>query len=246
MILAERGVRIVNEAAGEGLVVRLLGGTAIWLRASEESRQLLGRQYQDLDFASRAGQAKRLSQLLETLGYVPERRFNAVHGGRRLLFDAPDHSYHVDIFLDRFEMSHRINLTQRLAVEDVTLPAAELLLTKLQVAEVNRKDISDSTMLLLDHAPSDEDGQGKINAAYLARLCAADWGLFTTVSDNLEKTKNILPELLHSDRDRASVLGHIEELERWLSAAPKTMGWKMRAKIGRRVPWYETPEEIAN
>jgi hypothetical protein len=124
------------------------------------------------------------------------------------------------------------------------LPAAELLLTKLQIAEVNRKDISDTVMLLCDHEIADTDGLGRLNAARVAKLCAEDWGLFTTVGDNLARARDFLPELLDDPDRRRDVALRIQELERRLSEAPKTFGWKTRARVGRRVRWYEVPEEV--
>ena len=242
-LLAE-GRRLVDEAAARGLDVRLLGGIAIWARSSNGARAALGRDYPDIDVAARKSQSRRLRDLLEDLGYEPERTFNATHGARRLLYHAPDRSYHVDVFLDELGMSHNLDLGGRLDAEELTLPAAELLLTKLQVAELNRKDAADAAMLLLEHELADEDGTGKMNAARIAALCAADWGLYTTATDNLEKIRGLLPELLADETAREIVAARIRELERRLGEAPKTRAWKLRAKVGRRKRWYHLPEEV--
>jgi hypothetical protein len=185
-----------------------------------------------------------LRDLLEELGYQPERTFNATHGARRLLYHAPDRSYHVDVFLDELGMSHDLDLGERLDIEELTLPAAELLLTKLQVAELNKKDAADAAMLLLEHEPSEEDGPGKLNAARIAALGAGDWGLYTTASDNLAKVRELLPELLPDEEARQTVTSRLDELVGRLEEAPKTRGWKLRAKVGRRKRWYEVPEEV--
>lgn len=234
-IVAE-GRRLVEEAAANGITVRLLGGAAIWLRASRDSRRLLGRDYPDLDLAAHRKQSRQLRDFLESEGYEPERTFNATHGKTRLYYHAADRSYHLDVFLDTFVMSHELDLGSRLELESPTLPAAELLLTKLQVAEINRKDLTDAVLLLLDHAPADEDGADRLNVARVASVCAGDWGLYTTVGDNLRKLRE-LPEA-------ATVSGRVAELERRLEEAPKTRAWKLRAKVGRRVRWYELPEEV--
>jgi len=243
--IASEGRRLVEEAAAQGVAVRLLGGVAIWLRASEQARAALGRTYPDLDLAARKKESRLLRELLEGEGYLPERVFNATHGARRLLYHAPDRSFHVDVFLDEFAMSHTLDLGARLEVETPELPAADLLLTKLQVAEVNRKDLSDAAMLLFDHAPADADGRGLLNAAYVASVCAADWGLNTTFADNLERLRELLPELLPQEGLRTTVEARAAELERRLEAEPKTRAWRLRAKIGRRKRWYETPEEVS-
>ncbi len=232
--LLEEGRRLVSEAAARGVALRLLGGVAIWARSSNGAREALGRTYPDLDLAARKKESRRLRDLLEELGYEPERVFNATHGARRLLYHAADGSYHVDVFLDELAMSHNLDLSERLDVEELTLPAAELLLTKLQVAELNRKDAADAAMLLLEHEPADEDGPGMLNAVRVAELCAADWGLYTT----------LLPELLPNTALSETVAARIGKLERVLEEAPKTRAWKLRAKIGRRKRWYEIPEEV--
>ena len=242
--LVEEGRRLVHRAAARGAAMRLLGGAAIWLRSSPRTRRALGRSYPDLDFAAHRKQSREIRSVLEAEGYLPERVFNATHGSRRLLYHAPDGSYHVDVFLDVFEMSHTLDLEARLEIEELTLPAAELLLTKLQIAEVNRKDISDTVMILSDHEIAGTDGPGKLNAVRVAELCAADWGLFTTVGDNLARTRDILPELLDDPDRRREVTLRIQELERRLSEIPKTIGWRARARVGRRIRWYEVPEEV--
>lgn len=234
-IVAE-GRRLVEEAAADGITVRLLGGAAIWLRASTDSRRLLGRDYPDLDLVAHRKQSRQLREFLEGEGYEPERTFNATHGKTRLYYHAPDRSYHVDVFLDAFVMSHELDLGSRLELESPTLPAAELLLTKLQVAEINRKDLTDAVLLLLDHTPVDEDGPGRLNAAEVASVCGSDWGLYTTVLDNLRKLRE-LPEA-------APVSATVAHLEQRLEAEPKTRAWRLRAKVGRRVRWYELPEEV--
>jgi hypothetical protein len=169
--------------------------------------------------------------------------FNAIQGDTRLYYHSPDGSYHVDVFVDKFVMSHEIKLSSRLDTEQYTLPAAELLLTKLQIAELNRKDASDTAMLLADHELAQTDGPGLLNVRYVVELCAENWGLYTTVTDNLEATRSMLSELLADERDRDQVDQRIQTLLSELLDAPKSSGWRRRAKLGRRKRWYQTPDE---
>ena len=150
MVAAGRAV--VATAAARSIPVRLVGGVAIYLRGSPPARAALGRSYPDIDLVAHKKQSRALRGILEETGFEPERVFNATHGARRLLYHAPD-GWQVDVFLDTFEMSHTLDLGRRLEAEPETLAAAELLLTKLQIAEVNRKDLSDTAMLLWDHQP---------------------------------------------------------------------------------------------
>ena len=242
--MVAEGRRICEAAEAAGVAVRLLGGTAIWLRAPASVREILTRDFADVDLVTVRDDAKRLRELLEQLGYVPDKMFNATQGTRRLYFTAADGSFHVDIFVDRFVMSHELELGTRLRTEPVVLPAAELLLTKLQVAELNEKDAADTIMLLLSHELCDADGTARLNAHRVATACADDWGLYTTVTDNLQKIQNLVGGVVSASETREAASTQIKALLRDLQEAPKSRRWRRRARIGRRVRWYETPDEI--
>lgn len=233
------------QMAGDAkLAVRLFGGVAIWQRSTERTRALLGREYADVDLVAHRRGSRDVRDLLEAAGYVPERTFNATHGASRLLYHAADGAFHIDVFLDRFTMSHELDFEARLEVEPLTLTAADLLLAKLQVAEVNRKDLTDAAMLLIDHELGDGDGPGRLNAAYVSEVCAADWGLHTTAGDNLDAVDGLAPELELSPDEASTLRVRTSALRERMEQAPKSRAWKLRAKIGRRKRWYETPEEV--
>lgn len=236
---------ICEQASRQGVEVRLLGGIAIWERSSDEIRALLGREYADIDLATVRRHSKPLRGLLESLGYLGNKMFNATQGDRRLYFNSADGAHHVDIFVDKFVMSHELDLGPRLETEPIALPAAELLLTKLQIAELNHKDAADTAMLLLGHEPANRDGQGLLNITYVTEVCRQDWGFYTTVTDNLKNTSSLLEDILSDARHRQLVADRIGTLITDLDAAPKSRGWSRRAKIGRRKKWYETPDEAA-
>ncbi|HTR92727.1 MAG TPA: hypothetical protein VMI73_13425 [Trebonia sp.] len=237
------GRAIVAAAAARDIPVRLIGGVAIWLRSTHGPRSALGRSYPDIDLVAHKKQSRKLRGVLEDEGFEPERVFNATHGARRLLYYGPG-GWQVDIFLDTFEMSHTLDLGTRLEAEPETLAAAELLLTKLQIAEVNAKDLSDTAMLLWDHEPGAADGPGLLNLTPVVSRCATDWGLYTTVTDNLDACASLLGDLVPGTADRQRIAGRIADITGAMNAAPKSSRWQLRAKVGRRVRWYELPEEV--
>jgi hypothetical protein len=241
--MVAEGRAIVAAAAARSIPVRLVGGVAIWLRGSPTARASLGRSYPDVDLVAHKRQSRALRSVLEEEGFEPERVFNATHGARRLLYHAPA-GWQVDIFLDTFEMSHTLDLGSRLEAEPETLAVAELLLTKLQIAEVNAKDLSDVAMLLWDHEPGDADGPGRLNLTPVNARCAADWGLFTTATGNLSACTDALGSLVAGAADRERIAGRVAAIADALTAAPKTLSWQLRAKVGRRVRWYQLPEEV--
>jgi len=238
------GRAIVAAAAARSIPVRLIGGVAIWLRGSAAARAALGRAYPDIDLVAHRRQSRALRAVLEDEGLVPERGFNATHGARRLLYHAPG-GWPIDVFLDTFEMSHTLDLGTRLEAEPQTLAAAELLLTKLQVAEVNAKDLSDIALLLWDHQPGDADGPGRLNLGPVTARCSGDWGLYTTATGNLSACADRLPGLVASPADRDRIAGRLEAVTRAVTTAPKSVSWRVRARVGRRVRWYQVPEEVS-
>src|SRR4030095_8322832 len=104
---------------------------------------------------------------------------------RRLLYYDEANGRQLDVFVGAFRMCHTLELDDRLTLDPATLAPADLLLTKLQVVEVNRKDQTDALALLLCHELAAERAGDVIGIDRLAAVTARDWGWFTTVADNL-------------------------------------------------------------
>jgi hypothetical protein len=240
--VVSEGQRLLARAAEADVPLRLLGGVAIRLRAPGELLPAFRRTYADLDFVTARKGASRAAELFRNEGYEPHVAFNALHGKERLLFFDVDHDRQVDIFVGAFAMSHKIPLDARLEVDPVSIPLAELLLTKLQIAQLNEKDIRDALALLEGHPVGDADGE-TVNAGRIAALCAADWGLWRTITGNLDTCCALAPG--YDVPNRAEVEARLQELLHRIEAEPKTRSWKLRAKIGERKRWYELPEEVA-
>jgi hypothetical protein len=240
-VVAE-GRRLLDKAAAAGVPLRLLGGVAINLRAAGELPPAFRRTYADLDFVTTKKRSGRAAELFRSEGYEPHVAFNALHGQERLLFFDVDHDRQVDVFVGAFAMSHKIPLDTRLEVDPVSIPLAELLLTKLQIAQLNEKDVRDALALLEGHPVGDADGE-TVNAGRVAALCAADWGLWRTITGNLDTCCALAPG--YDVPNRAEVEARLHELLHRIEAEPKTRSWKLRAKIGERKRWYDLPEEVA-
>jgi hypothetical protein len=237
----DEGLRILQAAASR-VVLRLMGGVAIRLKCPSAATRPLERGYGDIDFFGRSKESNQVIQVFEDCGYASERRFNSLHGHRRLLFKDLAAGRRVDVLLDTFEMCHRLELGHRLELDRETLPVADLLLTKLQVVEANQKDLTDVAALILDHPLS--DGPEGVDGAYLAGLCAQDWGLNRTVDLSIARMIKRFDSLgLRADEVE---LGRrrLAELAARIEREPKTFRWKARARVGERVRWYELPEEV--
>ena len=171
--IVEEAIALVQAAQAQDLTLRLFGGVAINVRGTRRYPRL-ARPYKDIDlFAPRRSSAK-VARLFEQRGYAQDAQFNAMHGHFRLIYNDPEHGRQVDVFVGRFEMCHALPLAERLHLHPLTLPPADLMLTKLQIVELNDKDERDLLTLVLDHEIGDRDAE-ELSATYVARLCAADW-----------------------------------------------------------------------
>ncbi len=238
-------LRLLETAASAHITLRLFGGMAVHLRCPSTLTPGLSRHYGDLDFITDWASLGHIETFFQDAGYVPDRRLNTLYGDRRQLFYDETNHRQVDILVDEFEMCHLIPLTKRLKVDQQTLPLAELLLTKIQIVEMNEKDVLDTCAILLDHELGDGDGE-TINTKILQLLCADDWGLYTTVQDNLAmiKERTAKHKMHLSAGDLRIIFDRLEQLTRSLQDFPKTARWKMRSIVGKRMIWYEEVEEV--
>lgn len=237
--------RILDALTKAGLTLRLVGSMAI-LRRCPNHAVLASRErdYRDLDFAGRKKELRDIHDLLTRLGYVENREVFVVSEGARAIFASASNGVHVDVFYEKLDFCHAIPLDIRLQVDPATLPLAELLLGKLQIVKITEKDLVDMIALLLEHKLGERDGD-TINAGRIAKLCAEDWGLWRTTTLNLEKLPRFAANSPKLDGDqKARVVASIDELRRRLDAEPKPLAWRIRARIGDRVKWYNEVEEI--
>jgi hypothetical protein len=243
--------RILSALAQEEnqhIIMRLIGALAFRTHCPEYGyiQDALGRAFTDIDFASYQGFFKDITPLLTELGYEEDKMVTRLFGEFRLLFHDPKYGRHIDIFFDKLEFSHIIPLKGRLEVDAPTLPLAELLLEKLQIAKINEKDLIDTIMLLREHPIGQSDNE-TINCQVVCGLCANDWGLWRTVTGNLELLDDFMDNYEQlTEADSQVVHERVHELRRRIDAYPKSTRWKLRSKIGERVKWYKDVEELAH
>lgn len=235
--------RVVDAARERGLHLRVVGGVAVKLHCPSAEHRSMARSYGDVDFIGYRSERTDVARLMEDLGYKPNRRFNALQGHRRLLFDNPDLGYDADIFLDVFVMCHELDLVGRLELDEYTVPIEELLLSKLQVIELNEKDIKDTFALLCDHDIAEANDREIIDPRFIADLCKDDWGWYKTLTMNIDKTIELADDFL-AEKQSDTVVDRLTRLRRVIEEVPKSMKWKMRARIGEKKRWYELPEDV--
>jgi hypothetical protein len=240
-------IALVQGAAQAGLALRLLGGLGVRALCPDFPPRL--RPGQDIDFACPGKGRRDVAAFLEKSGCLPDRRFNNLNGDQQMYFTAPS-GRPVDIMVDRLVMCHTLDLRPSLKNSSVTLDPADLLLSKLQIVELNGKDVHDITHLLSGVGIDGRGGSGapSISTARLGEVLAADWGWWRTCTGSLEKlpalvkdTPGVVPEDARHDP-----LEQAARLLEFADAVPKSSKWKLRARVGDRVKWYELPEEVAH
>lgn len=237
--------RVLAGADSAGVDLRAIGGIGVALRAPSIRLFRTTRTYHDIDLVGRAPRAP-IETALTALGYEPARRFNALNGADRLLFHDPS-GRRVDVFLDQLRMCHDLRFAERLTVDPLTLPLADLLLSKLQIVELTHRDAQDVAALLADHELTDADPG--ISLRRIRSVCATDWGWWRTLDENLRGLIARWPEEAaggSAEEGLALKMATVRAtaLRERLAAAPKSVAWHLRAAIGDRVRWYAQPEEI--
>jgi hypothetical protein len=273
--LADEAQRLLAAAAAGGLALGLLGGMGIRLLLGARIDPRFARAIGDLDFITtrRAGPA--VEALLSAHGWAPQRRFNAVNGARRLLFEEPGGERRVDVFVGGFQMCHALPLLEGLDGRAAILPAADLALTKLQIVALNAKDRGDLYALLLACQVVEGDGAAEpprgdrpsreappveeapeldghpaskppaLDARRIGAVAGGDWGLQHTLELNLSRLREGLAETGLAAAQQELLRERLGALANALERAPKSRAWRMRARVGERRRWYEEPEEIA-
>jgi hypothetical protein len=234
---------IIDEARKTGVTLRALGGMAVALHCPSARHRALTREYPDIDLVGHAKEGKEIKKVFVDLGFDSNKRFNALHGKKRLKFLDTKSEVDIDIFLDVFEMCHKFDFKDRLNLDEYTISLADLLMTKLQIVELNEKDVRDVIAIFLDHPAG--RGREEIDDDYIASLCGDDWGLWKTISMNCEKILEFLNDYELPDEEKQKVKSRLASFLKRLEAEPKGTRWKMRARVGERAKWYETVEEVA-
>jgi len=243
----ESEVRHIIEAGNQaGVLLRALGSLAFHIHCPHVGylQAEMGRAYTDIDLAAYSLQAKEIKALLTGMGYIENREVFMVSEGSRAIFENPTDHLHIDVFFEKLDFCHVIRWNGRLEVDSPTIPLAELLLEKMQIVKINEKDVIDTIMLLLEHPLGDSD-QETINIGLIARLCAADWGLWRTITMNLDKVEKLAPGYAQlTGTQKAKVVAQVDAALARIEAEPKPLAWRMRARVGDRVKWYKDVEEV--
>jgi hypothetical protein len=241
--LMPAAVELIEAGNARGVPLRLVGGLAVrYLTPDFPPRTRAG---QDLDFATSSDFKRPLIEYLEERGFFGDRRFNSLHGHKQMYFQTAE-GRALDVMVDKLEMCHVLEFKNRLDRLSVTLDVADLLLTKLQIVELNHKDAQDIIYLMSAFPVAEGDEPGTVSLGRVTTV-TDDWGWWRTVTMNLDKVRDLASgeaaSLVPSGAPHNPVeqIGHVRSA---IDDAPKSLKWKLRAKVGDRKKWYLEPEEV--
>jgi hypothetical protein len=236
---------LIQAASEAGITVRLLGGLAVRVLCPDfPPRPSSG--VQDIDLASVTSSRKALQKFLVGQGHQPDTTFNALYGHKQMYFVSGSSGRPIDVLIDKLVMCHELDFRDRISRMPWTLDVVDVLLSKLQIFKLNEKDVLDAVYLLAAYPVRDGSEPGTISLEAFGSVVAEDWGWWRTVTMNLAR----IGELLSADGGRLVPAGApcdpAAQAAALIAAAeqvPKSRRWRMRARIGDRVRWYQEPEE---
>jgi hypothetical protein len=246
----EEAKRVAAQARDRGLVVRSMGAVAFGIHCPKflSLHRALDRAFTDLDFVSYSRHQEGVLKLFTELGYSQDRRRQYIAQiagrGQRQLIDDLENNRKVDIFFDQLEMCFVVDFRKRLELDFPTIPLADLLLEKMQIVRLTEKDVKDTVVLLREHNVG-QGGPETIDSRYIADLTSKDWGLYYTLTSNLEKVSGMMDSFAAlNSQDKDDVRSKISLLREEIEKKDKSMQWKMRARIGTKRKWYRDVSEV--
>ncbi len=257
-------LKIVETANSRQVCLRILGALAVYVHSLDKSEctdafKSLGRfgegnpTFTDLDLAAYGKQKNQTNKVFQDLKFKPDIMVNAFFGNRRLIFYHPHNIFHVDIFLDKLEFSHDVRFGEkpgsgRLELDYPTITLEDIVLEKLQIHQINRKDLIDLIVLFIGHEVAEQSTKDMVAGSYIASVLSEDWGFWFDATTNLDKVKSLAVEfensrkLTHEQVKRA--LNGIAKLNSIVEKTPKTDKWKVRSRVGTTKPWFKEVEEV--
>jgi hypothetical protein len=243
----DEALRLVKEAEESGIQLRILGSVAYRLHSLESLHlfEEMARELTDVDFAALRKQSRAIRDFMVAQGYEADDGMIVGTEGARHVYLHPETQLNVDVFTDELYFCHPIPFKGRLTLDYPTITTTDLLLEKMQIVQLNLKDIKDTLVLVLEH-PIGQPSAGKenIDADYIIGIMSSDWGFYYTFTTNLRRVIDYLPEFPAIDETGAETIRiRIEGLINDIEEAPKSMKWKLRAKVGTRRRWYQEVSE---
>jgi hypothetical protein len=246
----EEARHLTDEAQKQGIVLRVMGPIALhyyfpdYVDLYRSMERLGDRVFTDIDYAAYGKYRNKLVPFFEAHGYELEKRAAMLSGGTRMIFFGAKIPM-IDVFFDKLDYNHPIDYRGRLEIHPLCVSLADLMLQKLQIVQINDKDLKDAMLLFLAAPVSDTD-KNAINAKYVAKLFSDDWGFYYTATINLKRIKEAMAGVRALTDDHRDIIAEkVDYFLKFIEDTPKSGKWKSRAKAGTGKPWYQEVSDWA-
>ena len=240
----EEARHLTEEAQKQGIILRVMGPIALHIHFPDyvslyrKMERLGDRVFTDIDYACYSKGRSKIVPFFEKQGYTLEKRAAMLSGNTRHIYFGGKIPM-IDVFFDKLNYNHPIDYRNRLELHPYCVTLADLMLQKLQIVQINDKDLKDAMLLLLA-APIGESDSDSINAKYISKLFSDDWGFYFTATTNLKKIKEAMTQVGALNDEHRAVIGEkVNSFLKYIEDTPKTGKWKNRAKTGASKPWYQ-------
>jgi hypothetical protein len=258
----KEALNIVSKAKEKNVVLRIAGGLAVRLHIKDDPLAILVYKkrfdnstnvFADLDLVGYRKQRGDIEKMFVQMQYQPDRMINPLFGDRRLIFYHPKGYFHVDVFLDKLEFSHDVIFYDKQGIRrlELSFPAitpTDIVLGKLQIHQINKKDLIDLIALFANKNITSSDENDSINGSYIAKILSQDWGFWYESTNNLNMVKYIAKDMLTKGEIQETMydktLQKIDCLLQFIEKEPKTKDWIKRSQVGTRKPWYREVSDI--
>jgi len=242
-VFLSEGKRIVEAAQQAGITMRVMGPLALHYYFPDmvdlyaRLERLGERYFTDIDCAAYGKSSGKMKGFMEGIGYECDLDTLMASGKTRHIYFGGAVPM-IDIFFDKLDYCHEVNYKDRLELDDYCVTLADIMLQKLQIWEINDKDLKDIEYLFVTAEIGDDDNK-KMNQTYVAKRLADDWGFWYTATTNLGRVKEHADKVdALSDEQKAKVKEVADHMLARIEAEPKTKGWNKRAKKGTNKIWY--------
>ncbi len=236
---------LMEKATEFNVTMRVIGSIAFRIKAPEYKHiQYKNQRFlTDVDFVTYGKHITRVQDMFFDLGWTENQNVLRLFGDKRRIFYHPDQDIHSDIFIDKLRFCHPINFKKRLELDYPTISLVDLLLEKLQIVKINKKDLVDIMLLIRKYPISHQPQKDAVNIEHLAKICAGNWGWWKTATLNLDKVLQFADSYLQEE-DAKIVVERINTIIDTIQTRRKTICWKLRNMIGEKMKWYNEVEEV--
>ena len=256
-VFIDEALKILRAASEAKVALKMLGGLAIRIHSlnEEEFANRLGRsaekgqEYSDIDFATYYKSREGVKRVMESLGYSKRPSTMSTSASQRQIYFHPKGWFYTDVFWDKLKAAnHPINFRNRLEIDQISIPLADLLLEKLQIISFSRKDMIDALLLLKAHAVAEKEEPETIGTDRVAHVLSRDWGFWHTVTTTLRGIEEYVKKMtVLSPQESSELIAKVDQILSTISSTPKSLRWSLRAVVGTKKRWYnpvETEETV--